>query len=437
MTASDVEACELTTRGTKSLGAATGRSQASPSLTNAPILSPTPASELTGCARPQGFCPPAQPAGPAGGPAAMALASRDGAAQREAPSSLDTFDRSRPTRERCTVQAEFVRALEEPTRSHREERAADHRRKAAVRRAQARNNGYCEPLVREDSKWHDDRAKGQEQRISRVLDCGQTVLQIICQACGVRHERSQGCRAALYCVRCRGAIAAEKRGKFLAARADVISEAQGAGLLNSLRRGGAYGDKFLTLTVPHLPSDTVALRIDRLRDTWPVFLKVFNAYLLERVIKHVEWFRVIEWTVGESDQLGNPHLHLWLFAPYLDQAVLRDLWRHALLTAGCPPECCKTPIVDIRAMRDPASGAQELIKYLTKDIAAGGEKLPPELYAQVVQALDGKRQTQASKGFMARAESASPACECGSTLPKRVRRKPATPAADPDAESKS
>jgi hypothetical protein len=41
-------------------------------------------------------------------------------------------------------------------------------------------------------------------------------------------------------------------------------------------------------------------------------------------------------------------------------------------------------VLDIRAMRDAQSGARELIKDLTKDITAGGDKLPPELYAQWV-----------------------------------------------------
>lgn len=349
------------------------------------------------------------------------------ARQHDDPSSLDTSDITRPTRERCAIQANFVRALEEPTRQHRQQRAAEHRAKGAVRRAQARNSGYYEARAREDSKWHDDRAKAQEQRIARVLDCGQTLLQITCQSCGAHHERSQGCRAGLYCVRCRAAIAAEKRGKFLAARADVVTDVESAGLLNRRRRGGPYGEKLLTLTIPHLPTDTVATRIVRLRVAWPAFLKRFCAHLRESVINHVEWFRVIEWTIGETDERGHPHLHLWLFAPYVDQDFIRHLWRNALLATGCPSERCQRVIVDIREMKDPGGGAQELIKYLTKDITANGQKLPAELYAQVVQALDGTRQTQASKGFMARAESATPACDCGSTLPKRVRRKPPTP----------
>jgi hypothetical protein len=179
----------------------------------------------------------------------------------------------------------------------------------------------------------------------------------------------------------------------------------------------------VTLAGTVVPEDTVGSRIRRLQLAWPPFLKLLNAYLRERVIRRVEWFRVIEWTIGKADQLGNPHLHLWLFAPYLDRELLIDLWRAALLNAGCPPDACRRPVLDIRVMRDAQSGAQELIKYLTKDITAGGEKLPPALYAQVIAALEGTRQTQASRGFMSRAEASAPSCECGSALPKRVRLK--------------
>jgi len=96
-----VEACKLTPCGTP-LRAASGRSQASaPVARRRPIplswASRTPASELAGSAVPQG-CLPAQPAGPAGGPVALALLTRRGALG-PALSSLDTFGITRRTRE--------------------------------------------------------------------------------------------------------------------------------------------------------------------------------------------------------------------------------------------------------------------------------------------------------------------------------------------------
>ena len=97
------------------------------------------------------------------------------------------------------------------------------------------------------------------------------------------------------------------------------------------------------------------------------------------------------------------------------------------MTGGCPPEHCASPVLDIRAMKDPRSGALELIKYLTKDISANGERLDAELYAQVINALDGHRQTQCSRGFMSRAKKA-PRLVSGATRPYQsassARRKP-------------
>jgi hypothetical protein len=82
-----------------------------------------------------------------------------------------------------------------------------------------------------------------------------------------------------------------------------------------------------------------------------------------------------------------------------------------------------TPIIDIRAVSDPSSVALELVKYLTKDIDANGDKIDPDLYAKVYCALDGHRSVQASRGFMKRGEPTEHACECGASLPRRVKRK--------------
>jgi hypothetical protein len=93
----DAEACKLTPCGTP-LRAASGRSQASASWpSSAEHSRSAPAGDAAGCAVPQG-CSTAKPAGPAGGPLAMALQSRQ--RRREGhPSSLDTFGATRRTRE--------------------------------------------------------------------------------------------------------------------------------------------------------------------------------------------------------------------------------------------------------------------------------------------------------------------------------------------------
>lgn len=166
------------------------------------------------------------------------------------------------------------------------------------------------------------------------------------------------------------------------------------------------------------PSPSVRERIRLAFAAWPEFLKLFNAYLRERCIRSVQWFRVFEWTEA-SDGLGHPHFHVWLFSPYIDVELIREWWRRALQSVGCAIE--KHVIVDVAAVQDPTSAARELIKYMLKDICANGDKVPPAVFSQVYEALAGRRMRQGSDGFMGLAKRALPCCDCGATLPRRVR----------------
>jgi hypothetical protein len=190
--------------------------------------------------------------------------------------------------------------------------------------------------------------------------------------------------------------------------------------MNPRRRGGRFGEKLLTLTVPHLATDTVERRIQRILGAWQFFRRSLRKWMRERNLLSVEWLRVFEWTPAD-DGRGHPHLHLWIFSPYLDRALLLDWWEAALQHEGCILDA--RPIIDIRAVDDAESVASELIKYLTKDIDANGQKIEPDLYAKVYCALDGHRALQASRGLMQRAEREPRACECGATLPRLVRKK--------------
>lgn len=136
-----------------------------------------------------------------------------------------------------------------------------------------RLEGASEEVVTEKTKWHRSRAKAQRLRILRVLECGAEELAITCPCCGVVSEMSLGCGARLYCFHCRDAYASRRRGQFLTAWDSVLSEARAAGLLEVSRRGRRYGEKFLTLTVLHLGSDTIQARIFRLVDAGKHFLK--------------------------------------------------------------------------------------------------------------------------------------------------------------------
>jgi hypothetical protein len=230
-------------------------------------------------------------------------------------------------------------------------------------------------------------------------------------------------------VQCRGRNARIKRAKFLAARKKLIKGAEKKGLLLPMRRGGRWSEKLLTLTAPHVPGDTVAGRVKRVADAWGHLLRRVNAHWRGMDARTANFFRCLEWTPGD-DGAGHPHIHVWLFCPFLDRSDLLAWWRDALLRAGLPAELANLVVLDVRELIDPTQGAQELIKYLTKDIDAQGKKIAPEVYAEVYKAFDGRRMTQPSSGFMALAEQRPNRCECGTELPKRVSvKRPRAPAA--------
>jgi hypothetical protein len=256
-----------------------------------------------------------------------------------------------------------------------------------------------------------------------VLDCGSTLLRVWCEGCGVVSEFSLGCKSVLLCAACRAVIAARKRATFKLARAAVLAEAKSRGLLVASPKHGRWSEKFLTLTAPHVQTDTIRLRIERVFNAWPRFLRRLNKHFKEHRIKSVEWIRVFEWTPGESDKLGHPHLHLWIFSPFLPQDMLQRAWEAALLEAGCPPELTVGRTLPyIKPVTDAEDASNELIKYLLKDIDANGEKVAPVIYAQVYETIDGRRSMQASRGFMGRARQEEKRCECGCLLPKHIRR---------------
>jgi hypothetical protein len=241
----------------------------------------------------------------------------------------------------------------------------------------------------------------------------------------VVHEQRSGCRIGLLCVPCRGAIAAAKRRAFVRSREVAVEEAAQRGLFNPQRPRGRWSEKFVTLTIPHLCEQSIGERVQVACEAWKRLLRVLNRFWKERGVTSAEWLRVFEWTPGD-DERGHPHFHLWVLSPWLPRDELERWWREAIIEVT-GDATIERVIVDIREVH--GGGAErELIKYLTKDLTSDGEKLAPELYAAVYRALDGRRSTQASRGFMAKAEREPPRCECGCALPKRVQRKRTTDA---------
>ncbi|MGC4088725.1 MAG: hypothetical protein QM756_12670 [Polyangiaceae bacterium] len=312
---------------------------------------------------------------------------------------------------------DWLRKVGEHTKADRIARA----RALITRRAEVcsgmRRDGFGEATIAQKARWYDQRARGHRERIERVEACATALVTVSCQCCGVARDFSAGCRSWLLCLRCRSATAAQWRARFRSARDVVVARAAARGLLREFRPRGRWGERFLTLTMPH-GVRSIRERIALALDAWPVFLRLFNAYLDGRDLQSVEWFRVFEWTPG-ADGFGHPHFHVWIFSPFIHVNSVCEWWRHALESVG--GEVVDHVVVDLRAVTEPSDASNELIKYMLKDISANGEKLAPELFAAVFAALKGRRMRQASRGFMGLSSKVKPCCECGAVLPKRVR----------------
>ncbi|MGH7280231.1 MAG: protein rep [Polyangiaceae bacterium] len=196
------------------------------------------------------------------------------------------------------------------------------------------------------------------------------------------------------------------------AREVVLAEARIQGLLRRNQKGGAWREKLLTLTAPHVAHHSIAERIRLLREAWPHFLKRFNRWQRERGSHGTtRWLRNFEWTPA-SDGRGHPHCHVWIFSQYLPRNLLLEWWSAALLLVGYESADLECLVIDVRAVTNGERSAYELIKYMTKDITTDGTKIAPELFSEVYCALDGKRTTQASSGFMKLAVRRTE-CACG------------------------
>lgn len=170
----------------------------------------------------------------------------------------------------------------------------------------------------------------------------------------------------------------------------------------------------MTLTLPHLAEHTVRQRIEYAFRALLLFRKALKKWLQSfQFSELVAWFRTFEWTPG-IDGHGHPHFHFWLLCPYLDRVFVQQAWAQALCTAGFPRQAVENVILDLREAHDGIGIANEVIKYLTKDILPDRQLVDPVVFGIVYEALDGRRTTQASSGFF-RDISHKAVCECGAS----------------------
>lgn len=291
-----------------------------------------------------------------------------------------------------------------------------------------------------DSQWHLSRAKGARELFGRVRSCADEDsyrVKLTCRGCAHASSIPVGCDSHWFCPTCRTRRAREYRLELQAKLGGLQSLASRAGLTARSRRhqpGGRFGARFLTLTLPHVGQPRE--RIQTLMKVWPRFWRLLSDRLRPKLKKHaargvvipegkegelvgatlwdlVHYLWVIEWTPG-SDGDGHPHLHVWLFSPFIDQAELEQLWRRAY--CDVTGRTVERLVVDVRKASDDSNeAALELCKYLIKDweVDAGGSKQArPEVFAQAYAELDGRRLRQTSAGFADFKLKIEKACPC-------------------------
>ncbi len=410
----------------------------------------------------------AQPARRVGVLRARALAARAAGAEQEAAllderaleelRALTGREHDRAWRE--WSRAEWLELLEAATRGTRAQRAAYWREKGQERiAARLTKRGVPEAAVELTVKnhpgtpWHAARARGAAARFEAVRECGLvSVLVERCPGCGQRSELRLRCSDRFFCAHCRKAAGRQYRDLFRRQAAGLIHCAEQEGLVyrrdrNRSAAAAARGlellsERLITFTAPHLESDTVTQRIERMKAAWTrmarvlaadtrrrfsgsLALRTYEGLRMVRRRQLTQWIAVNEWTPG-SDGKGHPHVHLWHFGAFLPHEWLRDQWAECLRAADKAIERHAReledrgeqfrPIVDVRAVRhgfvDEATGAggrtgkrvkidAEIYKYLTKDWADtdANRRVDPAVYAEVYAAFAGKRMRQSSAGF--------------------------------------
>lgn len=342
----------------------------------------------------------------------------------------------------------------------REYRAARHEGDAEVMRAAERRG-----------EWHARRARGQIERFRRVRGCGERSLVVTCGRCGDRGEPiAESCGVRRLCPRCSGRFAIRSRARFGHARARLAEAARAEGKDYKWRHGGRWGEKMLTLTLPHFERDpapmlfpgsahcsrwaayptTTEARVAAAFEAWRLFSRKLQAWARSHKHHGIAWLRSFEWTPGD-DGLGHPHFHVWLFAPFLPRraehrcsscgqrgcAPVDRWWAEALREVGVPVQGAGADVRVKLQTFEPLSRdvVAEVLKGGVRqalaasrlgvagygptdavDYAAGwsmtveSEGCPAHVVAALYRALEGRRLNQASRGFF---EADAPAqCEC-------------------------
>lgn len=347
--------------------------------------------------------------------------------------------------------------LERATTGFRSQCALRHRGRARL----AEDRGQASA-----AHWHRTRAAGQQRRFEAVAECGQRELVVQCQDCGHSARRLEArCGHYRLCVACRAQRANNYRTKFGPARSRALR--QTTDLRRSGAPGGEWGERFITLTLPHSGDvrrdlRTLPIAWRRVRASLWAFFKDEHHFDSE-LLKRIAYMRVTEVTPG-TDGDGHAHLHVYMLSPYIPHELVRHLWGKAIRASrydpptrlledvlaearsersraqlarvlvtrrganGRPLLQVDWPVADIRATFGDIEN--ELVKYLVKDaeFEDGSLRLvDPDLYARIYEGLEGVRTIATSRHFFLPEDRTCACTECGSTRVSTKLAKPEEP----------
>lgn len=359
------------------------------------------------------------------------------------------------------------------TRAFRERRAHHHGVRASRLEHWAKTaldaDGATRTAWEQTAEWHRSRADGQRNRFERVARCGEDVIVVHCGVCRDLHEVPDRCCVPRVCFACRRRRIEVDRARFVRGRAAALRRSRHRRRRGRSFVGGRWGERFLTLTVPH--SGDVSADARELARASNEFARRVRSYLVEDVWKAEglgtkraaqlarlwSYVRVME--VTQSDD-GHAHLHWWMLGPFIARPVLAELWARSLSASyrnrlpwrsvatqleevnprfrvraarafltrrnGVLPDRTRVPVVDVRKADGDVS--KELVKYLLKDASWQTDGTlayeEPAAWARLYEALEGRRTLVASRGF--HVERPAMECpSCGETGTRAGRRKAA------------
>lgn len=189
--------------------------------------------------------------------------------------------------------------------------------------------------------WYAQRINALDERASRWRACGELMFMAELEGKTVPVERRCGDWRA--CPRCK-----EHRRFKLQRDAGRMKEA--AERLYSVEMGryyagseGRWSEKMVTLTVPHTGDPHEDKRL--MRGAMKRFERSLNDYLRARGVRKkakkssnlslFPWLRAYE--VGFTNSI-HFHCHIWMLAPFVEQALLHVWWGDALLAENLPRE---------------------------------------------------------------------------------------------------